>query len=112
MSFYKKFVELCDMKGVSATQAALSVGLSRSAPVKWKYHDSEPSLATLKNLAEYFGVSVGCLTDTEVENPDLDGYPDIRMIARAGKRLTPDQRENLIKYMRFMFPDAFEGLDE
>lgn len=34
--------------------------------------------------------------------------PDIRMIARAGKKMTPEQAENLRKYAEFMFPEAFE----
>lgn len=33
---------------------------------------------------------------------------DIRIIARAGKKMTPEQRENLLKYAQFMFPEAFE----
>ena len=34
--------------------------------------------------------------------------PDIRMIARAGKKMTPEQAENLRKYAQFMYPEAFE----
>lgn len=34
--------------------------------------------------------------------------PDIRMIARAGKKMTPEQAENLRKYAQFMFPEAFK----
>ena len=34
--------------------------------------------------------------------------PDIRMIARAGKKMTPEQAENLRKYAQYMFPEAFD----
>lgn len=34
--------------------------------------------------------------------------PDIRMIARAGNKMTPEQAENLRKYAQYMFPEAFE----
>ena len=34
--------------------------------------------------------------------------PDIRMIARAGQKMTPEQAENLRKYAQFMFPEAFK----
>lgn len=47
----------------------------------------------LKNNADY--------QDTTIDNPD------IRMIARAGKKMTPEQAENLRKYAEFMFPEAF-----
>lgn len=33
--------------------------------------------------------------------------PDIRMIARAGQKMTPEQAENLRKYAQFMYPEAF-----
>lgn len=34
--------------------------------------------------------------------------PDIRMIARAGKKMTPEQAENLRKLAQYMFPEAFK----
>ena len=34
--------------------------------------------------------------------------PDIRMIARAGQKMTDKQAETLRKYAQFMFPEAFE----
>lgn len=37
--------------------------------------------------------------------------PDIRMIARAGKKMTPEQAENLRKYAQYMFPEAFTDDD-
>lgn len=39
----------------------------------------------------------------EIENPD------IRQIARAGKKMTPEQAENLRKYAEFMYPEAFKN---
>lgn len=38
-------------------------------------------------------------------------HPDIRMIARAGKKMTPEQAENLRKYAQYMFPEAFKDDD-
>lgn len=34
--------------------------------------------------------------------------PDIRMIARAGHKMTPEQAENIRKYAQYMYPEAFE----
>lgn len=44
-------------------------------------------------------------TNTTIQEPV---NPDIRMIARAGKKMTAEQAENLRKYAEFMFPEAFE----
>ena len=43
--------------------------------------------------------------EPEIENPD------IRMIARAGRKMTPEQAENVRKYAEFMFPEAFKDDD-
>ena len=40
--------------------------------------------------------------DSKIENPD------IRMIARAGQKMTTDKAKNLRKYAEFMFPEAFK----
>lgn len=37
--------------------------------------------------------------------------PDIRMIARAGRKMSPEQAENLRKYAQYMFPEAFKDDD-
>lgn len=44
-------------------------------------------------------------SERQIENPD------IRMIARAGKKMTPEQAENLRKYAQYMFPEAFKDDD-
>ena len=33
--------------------------------------------------------------------------PDIRMIARAGKKMTPEQAKDLRKFAEYMYPEAF-----
>lgn len=69
------------------------------------------------------------LTDDPVDHDDLDlqgsapakephlapqsdavviNNPDIRMIARNGDKMTPEQAEQLRKYAEFMFPEAFK----
>lgn len=49
-------------------------------------------------------------TPTQEGEPKIIN-PDIRMIARAGRKMTPEQAENLRKYAEFMFPEAFEDDD-
>ncbi len=67
----------------------------------------------LVEIAQYLSVSVDYLLGTETEKaPTQEGEreiinPDIRMIARAGQKMTPEQAENLRKYAQFMYPEAF-----
>ncbi|MBP0985143.1 MAG: hypothetical protein J6A19_15610 [Oscillospiraceae bacterium] len=81
-----------------------------------------------KLLADKYGVHKGNVSGTyfdDTQNNDvfLSGIqkksnskfsleisnPDIRMIARAGQKMTPEQAENLRKYAQFMFPEAFKN---
>lgn len=62
--FYDIYAKLCAEKGVSESKAAESIGLNRSAVVKWK-RGALPSGQTIQKLADYFGVSVGYLLETE-----------------------------------------------
>lgn len=67
-TFYKNYVRLCAEKGVSASAAAESVGLSRTSPNGWK-SGKNPSDTTLAKLAAYFGVSVDDLILEQKEKP-------------------------------------------
>lgn len=50
-------------------------------------------------------------TVPESEDAPAIENPDIRMIARAGRKMTPEQAENVRKYAEFMFPEAFKDDD-
>lgn len=65
--FYDKFVSLCKEKGVAPTRAALDIGLSKSAPIKWRTTGATPNGETLNKIAEYFSVSVSVLFGEETK---------------------------------------------
>ena len=72
--FYDKFVFLCKEKGVAPTRAALDIGLSKSAPIKWRTTGATPNGETLNKIAEYFSVSVSVLLGEETKKaPTQDG---------------------------------------
>lgn len=50
---------------------------------------------------EHYSIPSTSESEHEIKNPD------IRMIARAGRKMTPEQAENLRKYAEYMFPEAF-----
>ena len=47
---------------------------------------------------------------TQEDEPKIEN-PDIRMIARAGRKMTPEQAETVRRYAEFMFPEAFKDDD-
>ena len=69
MSFYDKFLDLCNRRGVTPSRAAQEAGISRSLPSKWKkYPNTAPSTDIMKQISRYFGVSVNeLLSDAAYE---------------------------------------------
>lgn len=66
--FYDRFIELCDLKGVSRTKACVDCGISRTAWHKWE-SGATPNGATINKFATYFDVTVGSLLSEENKNP-------------------------------------------
>ena len=105
--FYDKFVSLCKEKGVAPTRAALDIGLSKSAPIKWRTTGATPNGETLNKIAEYFSVSVSVLFGEETKKePTPEGeHPKskLRSIARLeDSKITPEQDEQIADYIDFL----------
>lgn len=53
---YERIRELCEMKAISIYRLEKDLQFPASTIVKWK--DSSPTVAKLKVVADYFGVSI------------------------------------------------------
>lgn len=73
-----------------------------------------PSMDALKKIALALEVPVEELlkTDEDIKSPDDLMNPDIRAIARAGEKLSPDEASDLRKLAERLFPDAFKQKDK
>jgi transcriptional regulator with XRE-family HTH domain len=90
--FQEKFIRLCDIKRVHPTVACTSVGLSSSAFSEW-IENTVPCQATLAQIADYFGVSVGYLLGTDDEK-------------------TPPAKAESVQYTDMELLEAFRSADE
>ena len=117
--FYDKFKDLCDQKGVSCNKAATDIGLSNATPTTWKNRGITPKGDTLARIAEYFSVTTDYLLDKEQkekaptnegEREIEDGAPDENYIilARNAKKLSPENRKQLLDMARIMFKEEFK----
>ena len=114
--------------GITQDGLASLLGINRATVSKYESGQIEPSLSQLGEIAKALNTTV-----YEMVGPDWGGWssidtsdafkaekkaptpegereiinPDIRMIARAGQKMTPEQAENLRKYAQFMYPEAF-----
>ncbi len=134
--FYDTYAYLCQQIGKSPSSVAQELGINKSNVTNWKNNGYTPRGDTLNRIAEYFNVSIdfllrdgtpkapatGGMAEAEAQSKisaddfteqlmQSDISPDIVMIARAGKKMTADQAENLRKYAQYMFPEAFADDD-
>ena len=59
--FYDNFIKACNLKGKTPSAALSEAGIDKSASTRWK-NGKKPTDATLRKLADYFGVSPEDLT--------------------------------------------------
>ena len=111
-SFGPRLRKLRKARGETQPELAKLLGLSRSAVSMYESGEREPKYELLTAIAAHYDVDLNYLLGRESADGAADEDPDIRLIARAGRKMTPEQRENLLRYARFMFPEAFEDGDE
>ncbi len=91
--------KVCAYLGTNISQLLFDNDLY-DGEVPEQYHNNVIEWEKLKELAEEESKK------EKIEVSDI-ANPDIRMIARAGKKMTPEQAQTLRKYAQFMFPEAF-----
>lgn len=67
VNLYKKFKELLGKTNKTTYQISKETGISQTAFSNWKSGRSDPSLESLKKLADYFGVSIEYFLSEEKE---------------------------------------------
>lgn len=102
--FYDQFVHLCQLKNETPTSAALNIGLSKSAPTKWKTSGATPRGETLQKIAAYFGVTESDLLSKEKIQPSFENS-----VSKSEVELRENLRTNYA--MRILF-DTADGASE
>lgn len=103
---------------LSLREAAMKIGVSHGYLDKLeKGYDertgtaNKPTPEMLKLISNAYGIDYTYLMELcgyVTPNSLMPDNNDIRVIARAGKKMTPDQTEQLRKYAEYMFPEAFK----
>ena len=95
------FDSLCSEKGKSQSAAAEEAGVSKNAIGRWRSGEVIPSKASIKKIADYFGVSVNHLLGVEnKKNPATD----------EGNGIS-EKKAGLIKKVMQMSDDELEKLE-
>ena len=56
-------------------------------------------------------LSLSALTPWEEAAPARDELPEITMIARAGQKMSPERRQDMLRLLQIAFPEEFRDDD-
>jgi len=106
--------ELRMKAGLTQDELAEKLELKQSTIGMIETNKRSTSSDTIIKLADFFNTSVDYLLGrTDDPNPILDKAntnfsPEIRKIARAGEKMTPDKSQRMLKILQNVFPEEFE----
>lgn len=71
---YENIKRLCDKNAVSIYALEKGCGISNGTIWKWKHGETRPTVASIRKIADYFGVKIGeLLEDGQEENKKSGG---------------------------------------
>ena len=91
--FWDNYYNLCSQKGISPNAAAKEMKISSGAVTEWK-KGREPQMATIKKIADYFGVTVDDLKADSAPAPT----PKLKPEAGIAFYLTAHEADILTAY--------------
>lgn len=95
--------DLRKKKGMSQTDVARALGISRQAYNFYENEKRDPDTAMVKTLAEFFGVSTDYLLGRDNQaNKNLLNNPDVMEIAALYEKLPNDKKELVLAMARAM----------
>ena len=99
--FYDNFVKACNLHNKAPSAVAIDIGISKATVTGWK-NGSMPSDATLRKLADYFGVSPEELTGSTgpAQRIATDGNAQPDLIVKFNQ-LTPDGQKEVLAFIEF-----------
>lgn len=93
-----------NIKNKSQADISRALDIPMSTVSNWYNGASYPRVDKMGILADYFNISMTCLTD---ERKDDD--QDIITIGRAAKKMTPEEKEKMMDILKAAFKDKFSN---
>lgn len=121
--FYSHLDSLCAERGITITELMKELKISPSSASRWKSKGYEPSRATAKKIADYFGITVQQLMNSEKEivpapkSEDdemtelletIRRRPDLKILFSLSKNATPEDVKKAIKFIQTFCGDEDE----
>ena len=106
--FWERFVQLCAERNTKPNPVAKELGISSGAVTNWK-NGAVPQSATLKRIADYFGVStsylLGVVDDPDpiaLVDPSKKDPPMLTKLEEIMQDMTAEELEDLERYAEFI----------
>lgn len=104
-------------KGISYGELARLTGIPKSAIQRYATGTTgKIPLERLSLLAAALGIPRSALTGWEESGTpapaaETEELPEITMIARAGKKMSPERRQDMLQLLKIAFPEEFRDDD-
>ena len=95
--FWDNLIKLCNNRGISPNGVCLELGLSNATATKWK-NGAIPRNATLKKIADYFGVSVDYLLGRKSAPQKSDNAIKVPVLGYVAAGIPIEQIEDILDY--------------
>lgn len=66
----------------------------------------------LQLVADNLGVSYEYLLTGKEPEPEHESMKDVRMIMRAGSKMPPEKRKEMMRVLKAIFPDEFKDYED
>ena len=112
----KRLYDAILIQKISYGELARITGIPKSAIQRYATGATEKiPMDRLVRLAAALGVSVSSLSDMPEERTprkeEQEELPEITMIARAGKKMSPERRQDMLRLLKIAFPEEFRDAD-
>ena len=99
--FYDNFIKACNSIGKTPSAALSEAGIDKSASTRWK-SGKKPTDATIRKLADYFGISPDELTGStgSAQIISIDGHAQPDLIVKYNQ-LTPEGQKEVLAFIEF-----------
>lgn len=107
---YTRIKDLCAERNITMGQLEKDLGIGTSLIRKWKATTS-PSIDKVSMIAKYFNVSTDYLiglSDIPSSAEELISDDDFVSLQRAKSKMSPQDREKMMKMIRLGFEYAFQ----
>lgn len=106
--FPERLRKLRQQHAISRAALAQRLGISGTLIYKWETGQCEPDIGHIQALCDIFEVTMDQLCGSD----DLESGAPAVVMARAIRRMTPQEQEELLSLSRRLFSRAFQAAEE